>query len=49
MIRGTECPYALSPDLTGLQAGDGNGVGVGQRDGESSSCHMSVHWTAADS
>ncbi len=29
VIRGSECPYALSPDLTGLQAGDGNRGGGG--------------------
>lgn len=38
VTRGSECPYALSPDLTGLQAGDRNRVGVGQQDGRSSSC-----------
>lgn len=32
VIQGSECPYALSPDLTGLQAGDGNrGWGWGSR------------------
>lgn len=29
MIGGSECPYALSPDLTELQAGDGSRDGGG--------------------
>ena len=29
VIQGSECPYALSPDLTRLQEGDGNRGGGG--------------------
>lgn len=48
LIGGSVCPYALLPDSTELQAEMGAGVGVGQRDGTSSSYHMPVHRRAAD-